>query len=889
MAQSQSLELKIKGLYTSPNNLGSVPPGALSDADNVVIDRDSIVESRRGQTQYGTALSVVDGEINKLFNYKTNLLVSYYNKLAYDSDGEGTWVAYSGTYLPPSDGFKIRSLEAQGNFYFTTTQGIKKIDALTSTPRESGVPVGLGGSGSLSGVSGFLADDTAVAYRIVWGYRDANNNLILGAPSQRLVVSNDSGNSADVALNFPIPSSITTEYFYQIYRSPASATAADEPSDELQLVIEDNPTSGEIAVRNFSVTDVTPYSLMGATIYTAPSQQGIAKANNQPPYAVDMDIFKNCAFYANTRQKQSLNLTLISVDLPSFGYLAFTGTVTGGTTLTIADTTGLRVGMGWPIGGGSTTYIQSIDSSTVVTLTAAVSNGAASGEFGDVVRIGSVRFIGQSTNVQSNCFVVETSGSPEFNIEQTALNLVRAVNLYLYDPINDTAIYGFYVSTIDDLPGKMLFTERSIGGDEFAATSTAGSSFSPVLPTSGTDVVSENDTHQNRVYISKPNQVEAVPLLSYLDVGSANFPILRVVALRDGIFFFKTDGIYRISGEVDAFNVSLVDNTVILKASESAVPFNNQVFCCTTQGVCAVTDSGVQIMSVPIENILLEISSEQFTNFSTATFGVAYESSRQYMLWTITEEDDEFATQAFVYNSLTNTWTRWIANRTCGIVNPAVNKLFMGKGDSGQVMIERKSYTNADYADEQYAINIVSIDSDDTLTVTSSANIQVGMALGIYPEVSEVTEINGNVITVLDSTKLETGGAYVYQPIDNFIRWVPIDVDNPGLLKQFGEVTFFFRNAAFREIDAYFASNASQSSEIATLESTSGGPWGGFPWGDEPWGGVPSGQIALRTYVPRDKQRCNWLNLGLRTNEAFTGFSLAGVSLIYNVMSSRFR
>lgn len=38
--------------------------------------------------------------------------------------------------------------------------------------------------------SGFLPQDGAVAYRVVWAYKDLNGNLIQGAPSQRAVVGN---------------------------------------------------------------------------------------------------------------------------------------------------------------------------------------------------------------------------------------------------------------------------------------------------------------------------------------------------------------------------------------------------------------------------------------------------------------------------------------------------------------------------------------------------------------------------------------------------------------------------------------------------------------------------------------------------------------------------
>lgn len=890
MAQQQKLELQLKGLYTSPNNLSGIPQGALEIADNVVINTKNIIESRNGQTQYGDPFTVGSGQVNKVFNYASSLIANYDEKLAYDS-GSGVWTDYSGTYIQPDPAYKMRSIEALRNFYFTTDQGIYKIDTLSGVPRKAGVVKALGGVGELDGTTGWLVANSAVAYRLVWGYRDANNNLILGAPSQRLVVANATGDNVDVELTWQIPDSITTEYFYQIYRSNGTLAAVDEPSDELQLVIEGNPTSGEITAKEFATTDITPYSLMRATLYTSPSQEGIENANYEPPFATDMDVFKGSAFYANIKQKQSLSIALISVDSPSLGYLVDAGVDTHTNFIldSITSTADLRVGMR-AVGTGiaADSVIVSIDSANQVTLDKATTASATvSVEFQDRFSVGGVDYWGASAgNVSTNSFLVDVSGTPGQNINQTAVNLIQIINT----SASNTTLYGYYISALDDLPGQILFEERSIGGSSFFATSTAGTSFSPPLPLADNTVISDNDVRQNRVAISKPNQVEAVPVYTFFNVGSANFPIQRVVALRDGIFFFKQDGIFRISGEsFESFTLAPVDTTVTLKAPESAVAFNNQIFCFTTQGVCAVTDSGVQIMSVPIENALLQLSSEQYTNFSSASFGVAYESARQYMFFTVTQEDDTFATQAFVYNSLTESWTRWIMDRTCGVVNTSVNKLFMAQADTGQMMIERKSYTSDDYADEQYAVVISAITSDTTMTVVDASTITSGMTIVQGSRVTYIEAVNGLTLTVASSTGFSAAAATVYTPIDNFIQWAPIDAENPGILKQFSEITLFFRNAAFREIDAGFASDASVGTQIVPLESTSGGGWGTFPWGAQPWGGVAGGQSAIRTYVLREKQRGHWITLNLRTQEAFTGFSLQGVSLIYNPMTSRFR
>ncbi len=636
---------------------------------------------------------------------------------------------------------------------------------------------------------------------------------------------------------------------------------------------------------------------MRATLYTSPSQQGIANANNQPPLALDMDVYKDCACYANIKQKQTLSLAVISVENPSLGYVVdgSVDTVNLSTDLTsITDTSLLRVGMR-AVGTGipANATITTILSGTSVRLSAAATATATvSVEFQDRFTIGAVNYwAGTTQTVATNTFLVDVSGTPGDNVDSTAINIVDLIN----KSASNTLIYAYYISGVEDLPGQILFEERSIGGSVFTANSTSGTSFSPTLPANDTDpntiIQSDNQVKQNWAMFSKAGQPEAVPAYRFLPIGSANFPIQRVVALRDGIFFFKADGVFRINGETfESFSCTLVDNTVSLKSPESAVPFNNQVFCFTTQGICAVTDSGIRIMSVPIEDTLLEISSEQYENFASVSFGVAYESARQYMFFTVTQETDDFATQAFVYNSLTDSWTRWVMDRTCGIVNPVVNKLFMAKPD-GQVMIERKSYTNADFADEQYEAEILSIDTSTlTMTLADASLAVMGMTIKQGSRRAIIASVNGDDIVVNTTQGFVVGDAELYTPINNEIEWSPIDIENPGLLKQFSEITLFFKNAAFTEIDASFSTNISIDREVVPIENTFfADGWGLFPWGQQEWGGELGGQIPLRTYVPQNKQRGSWLILNLQTSEAFTGFSLQGVSIMYNVMSSRFK
>jgi len=169
--------------------------------------------------------------------------------------------------------------------------------------------------------------------------------------------------------------------------------------------------------------------------------------------------------------------------------------------------------------------------------------------------------------------------------------------------------------------------------------------------------------------------------------------------------------------------------------------------------------------------------------------------------------------------------------------------------------------------------------------------VSVGMTIVQGGGIALITAIAGTVITVGNTTSFTAapGDAFVYQPILNTITWAPIDCENPGILKQFSEVSFFFRNAAFTSIDAIFQSNLLVEEATVTVTNNSQEGWGEFGWGLVPWGGVLGGQAVLRTYVPRNQQRCSWLTISLSTEESFTGFSLQGLSLVFSPMTSRIK
>ena len=961
---AQRLNLKLAGLYTNPNSYSEAPEGALATAANIVIDRPSVAESRRGQVQFNPALA---GDVKQLMQFQDNLVVQYggLSTIAYD-DGAGLWVDFDGDYSAP-DGYKMRWVEANKNLYFTTSFGVKKIDALDLPIKTAGAPQGLNGEAYVNGAGNAIPDTTNVAYRIVWGYDDANGNRILGAPSQRVVVSNNAGSTQLVAFNSYIPSGITSAWFYQLYRSAPSADLATQPDDELQLVLSGNPTGTELTAGVVSLSDNLPDALRGTSLYTNSTQEGAESANAQPPWCVDVELYKGHTFFANTRQKHALTLQMIGVGTPSFGVLATTGDITTGSAVvpSIASTTNIRPGMrvkGTGIPAGA--KVKTVDSGVQVTLTAnatATTVGVAL-QFCDTLTISGVEYFGSASGVMVDGeFRIDTSGTPSENIQNTVNNLIIAINGSTQNTASAQPVYAYYLSTVEQFPGKFLIQERvvnSVDGEPFEVLSTYGDAFTPQIPglrlitnvavgnptvitsanhgfatgdlvlltvpgavpgfsgayavtVTGTNtftvavntttgatygtaksltqvVESDNEERLNRVAFSKLQQPEAVPVLNYIDCGSAVFPIRRIAAQGESLFIFKDDGVFRITGDdKNSFRSSAFDNTTVIYGPETLAKCGNQLFFFSTKGVSVCSESGVALASDPIEDQLLPLL--ELTEFTLYAFGVGYESDKRYHLFVQASNEDENATQAFCYSLHTTAWTRWVMPRTCGIVNKADNKLYMG-GSNQQVYVERKDYASTDYADDQYTVSIVS-SLDGTLTLASTTNLAVGDTIQQGSAESVITAVpNSTVITVQDTTvEWTAGAATVYRPIDAALEWIPQPAGNPGLLKHWREITILLRSADFSALTVGFATNFTESAEYTLITPLLGNTWGSFPWGGVAWGQFSAAKQPQRTFVPRNSSRAHWLTISLDLNRAFNKLDVEGISLIYDVISERFK
>jgi hypothetical protein len=862
-----SIILEVKGLYLNPSTFGNnAPNGSLTKANNVVIDRPSVVATRRGFDNSFSTL--VGASARSMFQYANiKLLHGSDNKLYSDPlgvslYGTGVWQPYTGTYVQPipfdvqiaeSYGSRVRGIEANKNFYFITSNGTYRLDHIAGQPRLAGSPPGLSGTGVTTGSVGFLPPQTSVAYRVVFGFRDFNQQLVLGAPSSRIIVNNlSTTNSANVILTFQVPKEIQaapTDYFFQVYRGHASPNLDTEPDDEMALAYEDLCTGSPL----ITITDITPDNLLGAALYTNQGQDGILQSNYRPPWALDICLFKQYAFYANTRTLQTANLTLVAA-----------GSSNGSDALVAGDTvTFTSVEF-----GGPTFTLMAVDT---------------------------------PNNASLGWFQVSNTGNPGVDIQITASNVALVANSYAANSF----LAAYYTSTPNELPGRLRFDELNLTVNAFTITVSRPSAWEQAMP-----ITSINDTRPNRIYYSKFNQPEVVPVVNYIEVGSANSPIRRIVPLRDGVMVLKDDGVFRISNAAPPFTITPIDYNVRILADNTAAELDNKVYFLSDQGVVALSDSDAQIMSFVLDKTIIENTSPTlYPNLRAVAWGLAYQSDRKYILFMpITGGVPNINTpadQQYVYNHLTQVWSRWELVGTCGLVYRLDGRMYLGsqKGSAptvndSYVYQERKTFTSIDYADNEYSTNNTTVGNTDIIVID---NPQMPFGVEVLPGwtvTQETTGSNARVLvvsvgptqTTLKLSKVQQWTAspvILFVPIESEVETIQLDCDNPGMNKQFSEIVYMFTEQSFTQVSAKLSSNTAGIPSSDILLPTIRGGWGIDPWGITPWGGSPSGQGKIRRYVPQPIQRAGWIYVNLSNAECFTSFGWSGCELFFKNTSSR--
>lgn len=840
---NQAIVRRARGLYSQHNLQNEVPDGALSIADNCVIDREGIVGKRRGWDLYGDSLSNAPTELSE---YKSTILVLDGTTWKYDSDGEGTWASWSGSYTAPS-GWNMKTHEVGGLFLFTTDKGVYSNDETSGTPVRSGVPEGLDMQVALSGAgSGWFTTDNQVAYRITFGREDANGRISIGEPTASHDITNPAAGTDDtVTITFTLHPDVVAGDFYEVWRTEMSGGENTAAGDICFHIIKNEISSTDITNGYVSFTDTYDETYLGERLYTNEGEEGISQTNSRPPLTkAGMATYEGHTFYANTTEPHQKELRLLGV----------TGLVDDTSSITITV-----------IGGGSRTY----------TFSAA-------------------------EDLANNKFQRHTTGLPSENVENTMRSLCKVINRD-----SSSSVFCTYISQTNDAPGIILLKARTLDTGQFSITAnntTTGSKFSPTIPTSGTTVSSSNNEKKNGLFRSKFEQPTAVPPSNYDSVGKYDSQILGIVALNESLLIWKEDGIFRLSGQTDgasgqSFTIEELDPTVKILAPDSLVAVNNMAHAFTTQGVVRADVNLSHIISRPIEPDLNETS--EFEDFSTITRAVSYEKDRKYILLTQDTNADSYSKVMWTYNYITNAWTKWKKPVNCAKVM-SDDRLYIGHAVKPYVLKERKSYSrsNIDYMDETVDCTITAVGTTTNSSGSTVSLLTVTFDWSETPsegwyfrqnfytsKVRSVTEISSTSfqLTLDDNlSSVTTGSAQLTVGIPSEVEWTPENAGNVTTMKQFTKLHIYLeKDFALRNYVGFQSDRQSAVEWSSLINITRSGGWGSGSWGSFSWGDASTlTATPLSINVPRNHQKCRAIRIRYKHLEAKERFDIQQVALV---------
>jgi hypothetical protein len=895
-----SVNQKISGLNTNANQL--TDSNKLTIADNVVLNKIGAVSNRQGFDYWVGSLS---SPVNSFFEFQNTPLWYRADGTLWYSTALNTQTQLAGSYFPPNaTGSAIHTAGLGGNLYLTTSKGIQKMTAVASAPTLAGAPYGLDVSLAASGTGGgFCSGSTQVAYRVCWLRTDANNAQTRGVPSQpqtftasnRVTITSltRSGSTAtatvvshtfsngdsvtianassiayngtfvisgvtstqftytvvgtpttpdtsttitaekqqNVALTFTVPGNVIANDQYEIYRTQQSANANTYAGDTMYLIYRGTWTAGSTV----SYTDTTLDANLSTTpLYTNSSVEGIAQANYAPPLALDIDLFSGYLWFANTRQPQSISLNLITA----------TGSLVAGTS--------------------SITF----------------SNGSISETY----------VFDTAENIGTKHFQLVTSSTPADNIHQTCNSLIRVINRA------SSNFYAEYTSGQNDAPGIFRVWMRDVSASQFFGTANAtgtGNAFSPILPTSGNTIASDGTIIATRVYFSKYNQPESVPLANFFDIGDRNYAIQRIIALTNSLIVIKEDGLFYLNGSAPSFSVKQFNVSTFCVAPKSAVRMNNQVYMLSNQGVVEFSEQNFQILSFDIEpdiNAAIALS-----NIKSLSFGQAFESQRQYLLFLPNSSTDTVCQSAYVYNFIVQGWTRFTKKALASSVLRLNSQLYLSSGQENAVLAQRNTRTNLDFSDEEISVTITSVVDSKTLVLTYNYTpVLFDQGFTVHQS-GRVAKINSLPVALgshsfqvtLDRafSNWATGAATVRIPIYSHIRFHQDPCGNAAVAKAFQDYTFILEqntvSAATLEVTSNQYGFLTPSIHSNTLLYGWGlNAWGAL-WGDD----FVQKNIPFRENVPLTSITGEMLTIGFKHSVSTEPYSILETSVSFTPIS----
>lgn len=634
MGQKTNLtQVTVQGLATNPNP-NALPAGSCAYANNVTIRRPGMLAPMMQDHDVATVEDELGTVVKAMYDDHTKQLVAVVVDTPNSVSELTTGALYPYTPALPNftpgtrlalihtnwDGSAVRSVgflpgKTQTAFNHFRQLVTEKWGVIVNRERFAGLtsPTIAALDSDPSGVQ-WLTDGNSVAYRITYSleYSGSGQNYVLeGPPSSVSGFYNDTGADCGIGLIFAFPKDEPMmlygsfvfpgqTLYLNVYRTPQSAvaTVADLP-DEFRRVAKIKLTALDSLIYVDNVSEDAQAG--GEPLYTNPSQEGPDQASYAPPTASDVCVFKDNTFYANRSAFPTRTLsipgtygTLLTAEDRTYGIgirpsIGGAATTSGSPVITLtsaADAVGLVPGMGLADGiFPANTYVVSVVG-TAVTMSANA-NSTHTGvafDFYDMITIRQTFSDGTTTTV---------SGRVVFFDYDMYTQSTRGLRLLHSVADAHRNVPSAQLTAINIYPALMRCTLLEI----FV---TNGQNYSPAYTgnylTLTTPLTSLIDERPNLVFVSKTGQPESVPVANQFQIGAGS--ILKMWATQSALFFFCTDGLWKITGDdISNFQVSQVDPTVFLTHPDCVTSLNNQIYAWITDGIALVGENGAQTIS----------------------------------------------------------------------------------------------------------------------------------------------------------------------------------------------------------------------------------------------------------------------------------------------------
>ncbi len=892
MAELAQIRTGFVGLTTA-RSPEATPPGGLLEAENVVIRKQNVIESRPGFALGGATDDIALGRVEyPVEGNAAGLVIQDSGVTAYDGfsgetadikDEAGNdlaWESYAGQV-------------ARRSLYLLTSDALRAVYGVgEAVAYRAGAPVPY-----ISAVAALtVADEPAVpsgqyrAYRVVCRRTymlGDTQRIIRSAPSSRHVL-HPLGADQDIRVYILLHEHDDWREgdVLELY---GSETGTTYPTDELYLVGEATvPDPSTFAANLFRVVidDRTPNAQLGMDLYTNESREGAESANYRPPAAGAIGLFNNSLWLGDLTYPASLEISFRSsldetaaVADDAIGRYTIGGTRTNGsadvTAVSGADIADVKVGMfvttgAWTVAGGEAPRVISVgaDSFTVNGTSNSTATGAITLE--DGIRIGSyycpARWIPQYTR---NGDVVAGAGSYVAHVASTLYTAESGTDEWS-DISNQPA--GSYPRTI-----YISALLSSTAPPQVWATN--GDRYSPALPepTEATGYQMPQDVLPDNVAWSKMNEPDHFPLDQIDNAGGGGGRVLTLGPTRGAILIGTSHGMWRGYGYADS-------GVTFSELDKDVRPLGRRCMDGVGYDQFVVADHGVFQCT---EDQCKNITDEVLADLDETIFAAAKEGVHSFKIVGNPKDDEVLVcTPAvddldgphvahYVFNRATSAWTKWVLPGEANdltIKGPS-RRLVAANATAPSAWLEKEADSATRLADgDPSTVSTATVATVTGTAVTINASAWTP-AVGDMIDSFLITEVASATAFTVHTTGLTTGAKTFYRGIPCTITPSVNTAKTPHFMKVWAEGAIHWARRAgvyaytlaFRSAITGLNTATTQSRLLATAPGANSS--------------LLSAPAASRFLVPPQAARGTHLTYSVVIRQALSNWAIEGLSV----------